>query len=224
MLSPMTGRLWPDVGLTGVLVAVAVYCAARLFVRRWQDPGAPRYADLTHMAMAVVMIAMPAGAASPLWGGAVLVGFAAAALWAAGRVAQDVVVGARVRSGRAGGALGHVNLAVASAAMLYLVAWPGTADPARSRGHHHLAVPSAPLLGVVLVVLLVGLAVASTGALAGSLAPAGPGGRTGGPAGPQVVVPAADTAHPRIGWPHRLTLCCHTAMAVAMATMTVAML
>lgn len=211
MLSPMTGRLWPDVGITGVLVAVALYCAARLVVPRWRDRDAPRYADPTHLAMAVVMIAMPAGAASPLWGGAVLVGFAAAAVWATGRVTVEVVAGARDRSGRAGGALGHVNLAVASAAMLYLATGPVVADPSRSGGHHQAAV-STPMLGVLLVIALVGLAVVSVGGLAASLVPITSGG------------PAAATAPSRFGWPGRFTLCCHTAMGVAMAAMTVAML
>jgi len=210
MLWPMTGRLWPDVGLIGVLAATALYCAARLLVARWRDPGTSCYADLTHLAMAVAMIAMQAGVASALWGGAVLVGSVVATVWAGGRLTQELVSGARNRFG-AGRALGHAHVAVASAAMLYLAASSAVADPSRSGGHHH-GVAIAPLIGVVVAVLLAALVVSSVGGLAAASVPAGSGGSASG------------AGVPAFGWPRRLTLCCHTAMGVAMVAMVVAML
>ncbi|MCW2798971.1 MAG: hypothetical protein JWQ70_443 [Aeromicrobium sp.] len=67
--------------LTAVMVAVAAYCATRLFVPRWRDEDHPRELDVLHVLMGSVMIAMlidvlPAGA------GTVVIGtFALAAAW-----------------------------------------------------------------------------------------------------------------------------------------------
>lgn len=227
----MTGPSWLLDAFAGIMIATAVYCAARLVLARVLHRPVQHDVDALHLAMGLAMGGMFVPSLNFLDNRVWEAVFALGAAWFVGRTAIAL---ARAR-GRGRG-LGHyVPHIIACGAMLYVYLAPsagpsGTADSTPGMpgmSGMTAGVARFPTLGLLLALFLSGYAVLVLDRITLPLvdtawlkeSPSIPVRNTSAP---------ADTPHRRLGTEAVLSprgeRCCHAAMAVLMAYMLVVLL
>ena len=141
----MPGPTWLTRTLAAVMLAVALYHAARIV--RSRTRGARIDVDLAHLGMGAAMALMLLVPLSPAWSAGWALGFAAPTLWFGWRTMREYVFGGVQAAAR------DVPHALACAAMLYMLAVRAVPGPDMaamsmpgSSGSPVLAVPFAVLM------------------------------------------------------------------------------
>jgi Domain of unknown function (DUF5134) len=146
---------WLTASIAALMVAIAVYCAARLAISRLGGRNTERDADALHVLMGVAMAGMLEPRLTPVPVTAWRVVFAATAAWFAW---QAVRRGARAGGARCAQPAAH---AVECAVMVYMLlpvgSWPSGHSPAMAMpGMSQATTAGNPALTLVLTLVMLG--------------------------------------------------------------------
>ena len=154
----MPGPTWLTRTLAAVMIAVALYHAARIVPSRLRARPLRYDVDLTHLGMGVVMALMLVAALSPSWSAAGALAFAVPALWFAWRSMRRYVFdGARA-------AATDVPHALTCAAMFYMLASGAAPRPAMA-GMRMPVTSDSSVIAVPFAVLMLGVVIGNAALL-----------------------------------------------------------